>query len=77
MMTRKEAREALKELNYEIDSESYLAEALDMGIKSLGLWDNFIEELAGRCNNATCAAEWDVYRNGIELIKKEFDERIG
>ena len=51
-------------------------EALYMAERSLRLWDNFIERLAEKCNNATTQNEWNTYRKAIELIKVEFDEKI-
>lgn len=52
-------------------------EALQTAAASLKLWDGFIEKLAEKCNGAMTKAEWDASRKGIELIKKEFEEKIG
>lgn len=51
-------------------------DALYMAERSLRLWDDFIERLAEKCNNATTQNEWNTYRKAIELIKAEFDEKI-
>lgn len=79
-MTRKEAAHYLSFSSCTLSTmctNTQHHDAKQMGIKSLTLWDEFIERLAEKCNNSGCAAEWNIYRKGIELIKAEFDERIG
>jgi len=80
-MTRQEAIEILKQRK-DFAREKYpelndYADALDVGIRSMELWDGFIERLAAKCNESSSAAEWNIHRKAIELIKKEFDEKIG
>lgn len=50
---------------------------IQKGQKSLELWHTFIEKLAEKCNGSTSAAEWNIYRKAIELIKAELEEKIG
>jgi hypothetical protein len=52
-------------------------EALQTAEVSLRLWDSFIEKLAEKCNESMSAAEWMTFRKAIEIIKAEFDEKIG
>ena len=77
MISRKEAIEALEVLLSGVEWNAPLCEALEQAIKSMELWDGFIEKLAERCNAASSGEEWDVYRKGIELIKESFGEKIG
>ena len=52
-------------------------QAIGIAAKSVALWDSFIERLAERCNESRTSLEWNTYRKAIELIKAEFDEKIG
>lgn len=59
------------------EEQSEAENRIRRGQKSLELWHTFIEKLAEKCNGAVTAAEWTVYRKGIELIKNELEEKIG
>lgn len=51
--------------------------ALIIAIRSLNLWDNFIELLAMNCNESQTQVKWMINRKGIEMIKSVFGEEIG
>ena len=69
-ITRQEAIKRLSKI-------TNVGEEYTVAVKSLELWDSFIERLAEKCNGAVTPAEWTVNRKAIELIKSEFDEAIG
>lgn len=60
-----------------VEEQSEAVERIQKGQKSLELWHTFIEKLAEKCNGSTSAAEWNIHRKAIELIKAELEEKIG
>lgn len=75
-MTRKEAAKKIDELMMS-GMDDKTMDALKTAYKSLTLWDDFIAKLADKCNSAVTPTEWQIHRKSIELIKKEFEEKIG
>lgn len=59
------------------DEQLETEKMIQKGQKSLELWHTFIEKLAEKCNGSTTAAEWNIHRKAIELIKAELEEKIG
>lgn len=59
------------------EERSEVEKMIQKGQKSLELWHTFIEKLAEKCNGSTTAAEWNIHRKAIELIKAELEEKIG
>ena len=59
------------------EEQSETEKRIQKGQKSLELWHTFIEKLAEKCNESTSAAEWNIHRKAIELIKTELEEEIG